>query len=196
MKHSTKFTPPPRKLTALLLLSAVLACVTLPTGPAMAQQTGTITLPAGYSLNSGAAISVNPTATWDAAKRAWLVSYSVNIDIAQARFIARTWGGLQGNGGAAAAEGKLDAVYAKYGNRFWFRMRYANTHTNSRAACIKENPAAYLSGWHSAWSWSRRMTILPREKTCLTVWIYGNNPFSPEGTLPLGSAYFVAPAAP
>jgi len=123
---------------------------------------------------------------------------SVNIDLSAARNTL-----LVSHSNAAIAA--YDANVAKYKRAGgpWYQMRYANTF-RSDWKCFRENPAAYNSELVGGTGWYRSFWAAPGEKTCLTVWMYGDNPFSPKGStynfgspfLSMGAAYFVAPAAP
>jgi len=163
--------------------------------PAMAQ-TGTLTLVGGTNIrDNGATFNINPTLKWNATYKAWRVNYSVDINMAYAESLA-----MDIHGNEALAE--LKAVKAKYTNRYWFQMRYANTYVNNAQRCMTENPAAYNHELIGGTGWYRSFWVKPGEKTCLTVWIYGDNLYSSKGNKwqtarnALGSAYFVAPAAP
>jgi len=157
-------------------------------------QTGTIS---DYrSDNFGANIYVKPTVKLIAAQGAWQVDYSVNVNLAMAQSFV-------GGNFAPAVEDELNANIARYNGKPWYQMRYANTHGSSTADCARENPAAYNSELVGGTGWYRSFRVAPGEATCLTVWMYGDNIFSPRGTayngghpLPMGVAYFVVPAAP
>jgi len=184
----------------VMIVAAALVAMTLAT-PAMAQ-TGTIEVDGSdkHVRNLGARFNINPTANWDAAAGAWRVHYSVDIDMALLEQQVRLAG--------AGAVAEMQALKAKYADRYWFQMRYANTYTEidserSRAQdCWYEQPAAYNHELIGGLGWSRSFLIAPEEDICLTVWIYGDNLFSQKGNkwqpdkVALGSAWFVAPAAP
>jgi len=167
--------------------------------PAMAQTPQTGTIPESDDIYSGARIRVNPTVKWNATPGVWQVDYSVNVDLDFARdFI--------GGNFAPAAVTELNANIAKYERAGgpWYQMRYASTHGSSTTDCAVEKPAAYNSELIGGTGWYRSIWAAPGEKTCLTVWMYGENVFTPKhkgspynnGPLPMGVAYFVAPAAP
>jgi len=163
---------------------------------AQTPQTGTIT---GYSeIEAGATMSVSPTVKWDGNPGVWVVNYSVNIDLAYARDVV--YGNFR-----TEVLAEYDANVAKYkpAGGPWYQMRYAHTYKSNAETCFKENPAAYNSELVGGTGWSRSFWAAPGEKTCLTVWMYGDNVFSPKGTthnfgapFPMGIAYFVAPPAP
>ncbi len=160
-------------------------------------QTGTIS---DYrSDNFGANIYVKPTVKLIAAQGAWQVDYSVNVNLAMAQsFVGGNFG--------MTAEDELNANIAKYERAGgpWYQMRYASTHGSSTADCATERAAAYNSELVGGTGWYRSFRVAPGEKTCLTVWMYGDNVFTPHhkgtphngGPLPMGVAYFVAPAGP
>jgi len=197
MKQQARFIPPPpRPLARLALLAALLVAMTLAT-PAMAQTTAQIN-PIKKS-DQGANIHVNPTTNWDAAQRAWRVSYSVNM-----RKLSFIRGIAQDGFSNPAVLNDLNATIAKYERAGgpWYQMRYANTY-KSGIDCENENPAAYNSELVGGTGWYRSFLVAPGEATCLTVWMYGDNLFSPKGHsyggngfYPLGSAWFRGPTAP
>lgn len=98
---------------------------------------------------------------------------------------------------------ELNALIARYGDKPWYQMRYANTHKTTSAACEIEKPAAYNSELVGGTGWYRDILVAPEQATCLTVWMYGDSVFSPEGhsygdsgVFPLGSAWFRGPPRP
>jgi len=169
--------------------------------PALAQttpQTGNLESYARADL--GAAFNVKQTVKWNADISSWKVDYSVTIDLGFAR---STVGGNFGQ----TAEDELGTNIAKYepAGGPWYQMRYANTNGSGTQKCATERAAAYNSEMIGGTGWSRSFFVAPGEKTCLSVWMYGENVFTPhhKGTpynsnnpLPMGVAYFVAPAAP
>jgi len=191
-------------MTRVMMIAAALVAMMLTTTQVQAQtpKTGMIS---GYSESeTGAIISVNPTVKWNATYGAWKVDYSVNINLNGTNGARNTL--LVGHSNAAIAE--YDANVAKYKRAGgpWYQMRYANTY-RSDWKCSLENPAAYNSELVGGTGWYRSFWAAPGEKTCLSVWIYGDNPYSPKGSTynppnfgslfqPIGSVYFVAPPAP
>jgi len=160
--------------------------------PAMAQTPQTGTIESYRSDNFGAKIYVKSTVKWNATYSAWKVDYSVNINLVTARANASTFG----DGIAPLA--KYDALVAKYNGKPWYQMRYANTHTSRSNDCAIEKPAAYNSELIGGTGWYRSFFVAPGEKTCLTVFMYGDSIFSPssDSPYPMGVAYFLAPPAP
>jgi len=179
--------------TRLTILAAALVAMTLAT-PAMAQKATIDSIDSSYYA---AKITVNPTANWDAAQGVWRVSYSVNVDLPRARIYAGEFG--------QAAVDELNANIAKYERAGgpWYQMRYANTYKTNSTGCEVENPAAYNSEMIGGTGWYRSFLVAPEEATCLTVWMYGDNVFSPKGhpygsggIFPLGGAWFRGPPRP
>jgi len=54
------------------------------------------------------------------------------------------------------------------------------THTSNARACSLEKAAAYNSELIGGTGWYRSFFVAPGEKTCLTVWMYGDSVFSPH----------------
>jgi len=145
----------------------------------------------------GAEFYVKPAVTWNAGYGAWKVDYSVNINLIIARIQAEEF--------STAALDELNANITKYkpAGGPWYQMRYAKTYTSSSSDCGIERPSAYNSELIGGTGWSRSFFVTPGEKTCLTVWMYGDSVFSPKGhsyggtgIFPMGVAYFVGPPAP
>jgi len=164
--------------------------------PAMAQ-TKTATINPIKKSDQGAVISVNSTAKWDTAQGAWRVSYSVSM-----RRLSFIRGIAQDGFSNPAVLNDLNATIAKYERAGgpWYQMRYANTYGTTTAKCESENPAAYNSELIGGTGWYRNFLVAPGEATCLTVWMYGDNLFSPKGHsyggggfYPLGTVWFRGP---
>jgi len=103
--------------------------------PAQAQTPQTSTINPIRSNNQGASINVNPTAKWNEAQGAWLVSFSVDVNLILARIIIQ-------DGYSPDALAEYDANIKKYNGKPWYQMRYANTYKDRESECEKENPAA------------------------------------------------------
>jgi len=82
----------------------------------------------------------------------------------------------------------------------WYQMRDATSYTDSAFSCGRERAAAYNSELIGGTGWFRTTYVAPGEKVCLSVWVYGNNLFSPKGykgrVHPLGAALVTGPPAP
>jgi len=164
--------------------------------PAVAQTPKTGTIKKYTEIEAGAIIYVKPEVKWNADRNAWKVDYSVDIDLKDAREAVQCCF-------SQAAIDELEVNIARYNGKPWYQMRYANTYQTSAVTCFKENPSAYNSELIGGTGWYRSFFVAPGEKTCLTVWMYGDSIFSPKGTIhnfgnpyPMGVAYFVGPPAP